>query len=79
MDAVVAPTWSTVLAAICCVALAFAVVIGLAVAWFMNARKSGADLGELAELRNENAKLRDEVERLKKGQHAAGSTDIQEL
>jgi len=68
-----------VLAGLCCGAVVLAVVIGLAAAWFMSGRKSEAEQSELAELRKENAKLRDEVERLKKGPHAAGSADIQEL
>jgi uncharacterized small protein (DUF1192 family) len=43
------------------------------------ARRRGANSHEVAELREENAQLRKEIERLKKGKSAAGSTDIKAL
>ena len=73
-----APRWITVFGLILCGLVAIGGVLIAVVSGFLIARRSAANR-EVAELRDENARLRKEIEQLKKSQSAAGSTDIKEL
>jgi cell division protein FtsB len=74
-----APHWINVFGLILCGLVTISVVLIAVVAGFMITRRSGASSREIAELREENAQLRKEIERLKKAQVAPSSTAIKEV
>jgi hypothetical protein len=74
-----APRWITIIALASCSLVAICVLLIAVVSGYLIARKGGANSREVAELREENARLREEVEQLRKGQSEAGSTGIKAM
>ena len=76
-DQFAAPAWSF-FALILCGLVGVAVLIIAVVAAYLMARRP-ASSHEVAKLREENARLRAEIERLQKEQSPSGSTGIKEM
>lgn len=73
------PGWIGLLPFLLCGAFAIIALLIAAVAGFLILRKRGTDAHEVTQLREELARLRDEVDRLKNGQSAPGATGIKEM
>lgn len=73
------PAWITIFAASACGGLLLIVAMALAGILYTVKRRNADARREIAELEEQNVRLRRELERVRSGQDAAGSTDIREL